>query len=105
MGFYLDYYYIYICNSFQAKIVNDQLCYEVDLNKYSNKDNIESELSTVFIFMMDYNEDRQVTFDKDKERSVWEYGLASKNLQKDNNKHAAIYLNTIGMQLVTQNSS
>ena len=55
--------------------------------------------------MMDYNEDRQVTFDKDKERSVWEYGLASKNLQKDNNKHAAIYLNTIGMQLVTQNSS
>ena len=48
------------CNSFQAIVRNDQLCFEVDLNRFSNKENIEKELSTGFFFIMDYNEDRQV---------------------------------------------
>ena len=43
----------------------DQLCYEVDLNKYKNYDNIEQQLKLGFVFFMDYNEDRQVTFNQD----------------------------------------
>ena len=49
----------YVCNSFQAKIQDDQLCYEIDLDKFSDRDNIENELKTGFVFIMDYNEDRQ----------------------------------------------
>ena len=82
------------CNSFQAKIINDQLCYEVDLNRFSNNDNIEHELKVGFIFFMDYNEDRQ-TFDPDN-RIVKHKSFASRLVRSDNRKHASIIINTIG---------
>ena len=28
-----------VCNSFEAKLLNNQLCYEVDLNRFSNEKN------------------------------------------------------------------
>ena len=37
MGKKIDHFDVPVCNSFQAKIINDQLCYEVDLKKFSNK--------------------------------------------------------------------
>ena len=39
-----------VCNSFQDKILNDQLCYEVDLNSLSNKGNIENEVRICFSY-------------------------------------------------------
>ena len=61
VGVKLDQFDDPVCNSFQEKIMNDQLCYEVDLNRYSNKNNTDKELELGFNFIMDYNEDRQVT--------------------------------------------
>ena len=86
------------CNSFEAKILNDQLCYEVDLNKLSNKDNIKKELASGFSFIMDYNEDRQMTSDKNIQLTSKE---ASKSFvdridESDNAQEATIYLDTIG---------
>ena len=40
VGVKLDQFDDPVCNSFHAKILNDQLCYEVDLNSFSNKSNI-----------------------------------------------------------------
>merc|ERR1712079_56903 len=60
MGVQIDQFDVPVCNSFQAKILNDQLCYEVDLNRFTNKTNIKNELELGFSFIMDYNEDRQV---------------------------------------------
>ena len=37
VGVKIDQFDVPVCNSFQAKILNDQLCYEVDLSKVSNK--------------------------------------------------------------------
>ena len=84
-----------ICNSFQSIVLNDQLCYEVDLNKYSDKNNIEKELQAGFYFLMDYNEDRQVTFDHiiGEER---EFNLATSLANADHYDQASIYLNTVG---------
>ena len=83
-----------VCNSFQAKILNDQLCYEIDLNRFADENNVADELDLGFNFIMDYNEDRQVTFeqtsDQEKEKSL------ARNLAADNKHHAYIYLNTIG---------
>ena len=62
VGRKIDQFDVPVCNSFQAKHFNDQLCYVVDLNKLSNKRNIEKELELGFYFLMDYNEDRQLTF-------------------------------------------
>ena len=85
-----------LCNIFQAKILNDQLCYEVDLNTFSNQDSKEHELQSGFAFIMDYNEDRQVTFDLDR-KEVEKTDLVSRIAKSDDNKHAFVYLNTIGM--------
>ena len=95
MGEKIDQFVVPVCNSFQAKVLNDQLCYEVDLNRFTNRDNKENELKLGFAFIMDYNEDRQVTFDQDfKEED--EDGLVNRIAKSDDDKHASIFLNTIG---------
>ena len=86
-----------ICNCFQAKILYDQLCYEVDLNKFSNRDNIEQEIKSGFIFFMDYNEDKQITFE-DNYNKEDEDSFSSRIVELDQNDHAIIHLNTIGIE-------
>ena len=51
-----------VCKSFEAKILNDQFCYEVNLQNFSTREIFLNELRYGFLFLMDYNEDRQVTF-------------------------------------------
>ena len=96
MGVKIDQFDVPVCNSFQAKIMNDQLCYEVDLNKFSNEDNIENQLKLGFNFLMDYNEDRQVTF-VDENLKIKKLGLANSLVASDHNKHAFVYVDTIGI--------
>ena len=99
VGVTIDQFDIPVCNSFEGKIINDQLCYEVDLNRFSNKDNIIEELKTGFAFIMDYNEDRQVTFNQDSEKVI-DKGLVSRidGAERDS-QHAFVYLSTIGKTL------
>ena len=52
-----------VCNSFEEKILNDQLCYEVDLEKFKDRDNINNQLQKGLILILDYNEDRQIPLD------------------------------------------
>ena len=97
MGVMIDQFNVPVCNAFfKAKIMNDQLCYEVDLNKFSDNNNIEKELKIGLNFLMDYNEDRQVTFDLDyKEKSELELSLGNNVIASNKSKHAFIYLDTI----------
>ena len=105
MGVKIDQFAVPVCNSFQAKILNDQLCYEVDLNNFSNKSNIDKELKQGFSLIMDYNEDRQITFDQLK-REEQEFSLSGQNtVVEDSNdqivqNEANIYLDTIGLYLL-----
>ena len=95
MGVKIDQFDVPVCNSFQDKILNDQLCYEVDLHEFSNKDNIVKELKFGFNFIMDYNEDRQITFGND-DHVEEDKNLASKVAESNDNMHAFIYLSTVG---------
>ena len=94
MGVKIEQFELPVCNSFQAIILNDQLCYEVDLSRFSDKDNIDRELKLGFNFIMDYNEDRQIMFDIVSKTK--ELGIASSIVNSNMEKHALIYLNTIG---------
>ena len=87
-----------VCNSFEARILNNQLCYEVDLNRFSNKSNIAKELESGFYFLMDYNEDRQVNIQSALSRKEEKSGISTNLLQSDKNGHAFIYLDTIGKE-------
>ena len=95
MGVKINHFNVPVCNAFEAKIMNDQLCYEVDLKKFSDKNDIENELEIGLNFLMDYNEDRQVTFDRNNINGK-ELSLGNNVVASDQNKHAFIYLNTIG---------
>ena len=81
-----------VCNSFQAKILNDQLCYEVDLNDFS--ENKEHELQSGFVFIMDYNEDKQVSNDNDDHQNQMA-GLVRRIVKSNFKQKATIHLNTI----------
>ena len=94
IGIKIDQFEWPVCNSFEAKILNDQLCYEIDLNRFADKDNIQRQLKLGFNFIMDYNEDRQVTFDN--VRKPKELGITSSIVNSHMENHALIYLNTIG---------
>ena len=87
-----------VCNSFQAKIMNDRLCYEVDLNTYSDKNNIGKELELGFNFLMDYNEDRQVTLGQNITET--KVGLAESVASSNQNEHAFVYLDTLGKRFL-----
>ena len=95
MGTKIDEFDVPVCNSFQAKVLNDQLCYEVDLNKLSNKNNLDRELKSGFSFIMDYNEDRQVAFNRNF-RNKKDDTLTSNVVESDQDQQAVIYLNTVG---------
>ena len=96
MGLQIDQFAVPVCNSFKDKILNDQLCYEIDLDRFSNKDNIERELKLGFGFLMDYNEGRQVTFHADQKEEGVQKGLVSRSVSVDDDSDVHIYLNTIG---------
>ena len=100
VGVKIDQFEVPVCNSFQEKVMNDQLCYEVDLNKFSIKDNIKSELEIGLNFALDYNEDRQVVFDPQNFKHNRERSFTKDVLQYyHRNQNAFIYFDTIGNQI------
>ena len=48
-----------VCNSFRPKMSHDQLCYEVDPNKYKTFINEKDEISLELF--INYNEDRKIS--------------------------------------------
>ena len=101
MGVRIDQFDGPVCNSFQAKVQNDQLCYEIDLNKIAN--NMNKALKLGFRFILDYNEDRQIIMTNNKhpvakEEANW-FDDFNRNAEADKDKHAMIYLNTIGKRI------
>ena len=85
MGRKLDGFNDHVCDGFEAKIRNDQLCYEVDLEKYKDEINIKEQLESGLVLILDYNLERQsVTYNPE-----ILHGVGS----DENNGH--IYLDTI----------
>ena len=95
LGSLIGKYDIPVCKGFKPKVRNDQLCYEVDLDKYKSRDNIEKDLKSGLVFFMDYNEDRQVTLEKNTP-TFYHARFVDKVEKSKDNENAVIYLNTIG---------
>ena len=49
-----------VCNSFKAKVRNDQLCYQIDLEDYKDMTNIEKQLKEGLVLIVDKNVERQL---------------------------------------------
>ena len=60
--------------------------------------NIENELKSGFVFIMDYNENRQInTIQGKKANTTRDESLTHKIVKSNDNQHTFIYLNTIGL--------
>ena len=93
MGIKIDQFDVPVCNSFQAKMLNDQLCYEVDLNRFRTN-NITRDLELGLVFFMDYNEDRQVVFEK--QTAIQENNIYGQFVQSKHEEEVLIHMDTIG---------
>ena len=58
MGTKISEFEVLVCNSFKAKFVKDQLCYEVDLSRFRKHINFKQKL--FLTLLIDYNEDREI---------------------------------------------
>ena len=67
LGVKIDKFDIPVCNSFKAKILNDQLCYEVDVNEVIDKQVLKKELDIGLTLLIDHNEDREVNIERKSE--------------------------------------
>ena len=69
MGVNVEIFYFPVCNSFKAKILYDQLCYEIDLNDFKETFTDNSLRKIGFTILVDKNEDRYYSWiDKNKDR-------------------------------------
>ena len=72
-----------VCNSFQAKVLNDQLCYEVDPNEYRNilTKEWDSGEKKGIKFYVDTSFERQTTLEKS-EFMIYLDTLGNQNVSK-----------------------
>ena len=94
MGVKIDHFDVPVCNSFKEKILNDQLCYEVDPNLFIDRTNTLKYLKLGLVLVLDYNEDRQTT-----EFLQEESMQPDKSLTKQENMKvvsAKIHINSLG---------
>ena len=97
MGTKVEGFNISVCNSFEEKILNDQLCYEVDLEKFKDRKNINNQLKKGLILILDYNEDRQIPLDS-KEIKIEKISEEDVFLSEEEDS-VQIYLDTISKDL------
>ena len=62
-----------VCNSFQATIRDEQICYEIDLEQYKNESDLVKQLQKGLELYLDYNEDRQLTVERNEENTAHVY--------------------------------
>ena len=67
LGLKIEEFRVPVCNSFRSKVLNDQLCYEIDVNDRIDKRVAQKNLKIGLMFIIDQNEDRQVFIKKDHE--------------------------------------
>ena len=87
-----------VCDIFNAIVLNNQLCYEVDLENLKSQNNFKTEMKLGLVFFMDYNEDRQITLDEAVEKTQIDSIVGSVDESHDDEK-GYILLNTIGKSL------
>ena len=84
-----------VCDIFNTRVLNDQLCYEADLENLKSQDNFKHDIKLGLVFFMDYNEDRQIKLQETVE-SPQRHNMVGSVDESHDDKKGYIYLNTIG---------
>ena len=60
MGKQISQFELPVCSKFKPKILKDRLCFQVDVNEFKEKIDVEQALQDGLIFIMDYNEEKMI---------------------------------------------
>ena len=99
MGEKIDQFDWPVCNKFKPKMLEGQLCYQVDVNEFKDQVDGQKAIKHGMLIMMDYNQDKSIT-------DVHLNGpLANdlhETLSEEDKKHGAkIYIETLGRTTLT----
>ena len=94
LGIKIKEFNVPVCNSFVPQIFHNQICYQIDLEDYRDNLNIETQLRKGLVFIMDYNEDRQV-FDYHEETLLLS-GLFDRIDETIVDSDSVMFLSTLG---------
>ena len=61
MGQKIDQFDVPVCNKFKPKMLEGQLCYQVDVNQVKDQVDGQKAKKHGLLFMMDLNEDKMIT--------------------------------------------
>ena len=86
MGTKIDQMESPVCNSFKAKVIRNQLCYQVDPNKYKHQIDLQGDLSlSLFI---NHNEDKEMALEN------------TETMAEDDSHEEDIIIGTIGNHFI-----
>ena len=88
-----------VCSSFTRTFIEDQLCYELEVNKFFNHPRTEQKLRKGLTLILDYNEDRNLVRIRGKERAI-QKNLVDNIVSFEESQEALIYINTISQDSV-----
>ena len=91
-----------ICNIFKARILDDQLCYEVNLNLLRSQANFHNDIKLGLVFYMDYNEDRQIVLEDIVASINNKSTIVGSVDQSNDDKKGYTYLDTICKSLINE---
>ena len=99
VGTYHSHFPVPVCTAFKKKILNNQVCYTVDVNKFIKETEMNDQSKIGLNLFLDYNEEKQY-IDHKREVLVNSSLSMSRNLIKNENKgninEAMIYFSTLG---------
>ena len=87
-GVYTDMFTVPVCNIFEETMLDGQLCYQADLDRFRNMVDKKKIATEGFVFLLDYNENRMLNEGYDKDNGEDSF--------RNNEKEAMIYVQTIG---------
>ena len=85
-----------VCNSFTKTVIDGQLCYELEVNKFYTEPRVEEQLTKGLTLILDYNEDRNlIRVNEGEERR--EINIVDNIVNFEESKEALIYIKSISM--------
>ena len=84
-----------VCSAFRKKIVDGALCYQININNFKQSFTV-SELKRGLTFLLDYNEDRQLSENTETPQQMTQYNnMVDKFVDFGDHHKAMIQLDTI----------
>ena len=88
-GNYTDMFTLPVCNIFEETMLDGQLCYQANLDRFRNKVEKKKIATEGFLFLLDYNENRMLD-------EVYDEDIGEDSSLRKNKNDAMIYVETIG---------